>query len=161
MEALIVMLVLVVLAVPILLVMALVSISGLKRRVGELEEAVHRQQSRAAGESERVAPATAYRPSYAPQAAEEDAPPETVREPTLAELTRTPSVQEPVAPAAPVTPVTPIRQAEVPDPTLASVPAPPPLPPVIPAAPPPRGQLSRHKPPLPPRRMCSLWPRAR
>ena len=36
---------LVVLAVPILLIMALVSISGLKRRVGELEEAVYRQQA--------------------------------------------------------------------------------------------------------------------
>ena len=134
MEALIVLLVLVVLAVPILLVIALVSISGLKRRVGELEEAVTRQQSRAAGESERVAPAAAYRPSYAPETAEEEAPPEAVREPTLAELTRTPSVQEPMAPVAPVTPVTPIRQAEVPDPTLASAPAPPPLPPAIPTA---------------------------
>ena len=55
---------LVVLAVPILLIMALVSISGLKRRVGELEEAVYRQQP--AVEPAPARPDSAYRPPYAP-----------------------------------------------------------------------------------------------
>jgi uncharacterized membrane protein len=114
---------LVVLAVPILLIMALVSISGLKRRVGELEEAVYRQQPGMAPAPSP--PESAYRPPYAPTTDEEAfVPPETEREPTLAELTRAPTVQEPVAP---------IRQARVPDPTAA--PLPPPLPPAPPSAP--------------------------
>lgn len=52
---------LVVLAVPILLIMALVSISGLKRRVGELEEAVYRQQPGVATPAQ-TRPEPAYRP---------------------------------------------------------------------------------------------------
>lgn len=112
-----------VLAVPILLIMALVSISGLKRRVGELEEAVYRRQpDTAATVTAPARPEAAYRPSYEPRSDEEAfTSPEADREPTLAELTRTPTVQEPVAP---------IRQAQVPDPTTA--PLPPPLPPATP-----------------------------
>ncbi|MGH8026333.1 MAG: DUF2339 domain-containing protein [Pseudoxanthomonas sp.] len=115
-----------VLAVPILLIMALVSISGLKRRVGELEETVYRQQL-GTTPSATARPATDYRPPSATPASEEGifTPPEAAREPTLAELTRTPAVQEPIAP---------IRQARVPDPTIASS-LPPPLPPVASAAP--------------------------
>jgi uncharacterized membrane protein len=113
---------LVVLAVPILLIMALVSISGLKRRVGELEEAVYRQQPGVATPAQ-APPGPAYRPPHAPSADEEAfVPPEADREPTLAELTRTPQVQEPVAP---------IRQTQVPDPTIAPS-GPPPLPPAVP-----------------------------
>ncbi|KAF1713088.1 DUF2339 domain-containing protein [Pseudoxanthomonas sacheonensis] len=123
MAGILILLGLVVLAVPILLIMALVSISGLKRRVGELEETVYRRQPGIAPAPSR--PESAYRPPYAPTTDEEAfVPPETEREPTLAELTRTPTVQEPVAP---------IRQARVPDPTAA--PLPPPLPPAPPAAP--------------------------
>ncbi len=115
-----------VLAVPILLVIALVSISGLKRRVSDLEADVRhlRAAPRAA-----AAPATAPAPPTSARvvetaddlAADADAP----REPTLAELTRKASVQEPKAvfpqPEPPVSaaPVTPVPTA---------APVPPPLP---------------------------------
>ena len=115
---------LVVLAVPILLIVALVSISGLKRRVGELEGAVYSQQAPVQGAASSR-PDTAYRPSYEPPTeAEPTVPPESAREPTLAELVRTTSVQEPV---------TTVRQSEAPDSIVA--PAPPPLPPTVPVAP--------------------------
>ncbi|KAF1716511.1 hypothetical protein CSC74_09780 [Pseudoxanthomonas yeongjuensis] len=132
MAGVLVLLGLVVLAVPILLIVALVSISGLKRRVGDLEGEVYRLRA------SEPAPAAA-RPAYqrAPAAAVADDMPSDeamAREPTLAELTRKPSVQEPEAT---------IRLAEVPDPTVASplpvmprAPAPPPLPP-RPSVPPP------------------------
>ncbi|HYM86076.1 MAG TPA: DUF2339 domain-containing protein, partial [Pseudoxanthomonas sp.] len=114
---------LVVLAVPILLIMALVSISGLKRRVGELEDAVYRQRTPVQGAAPSR-PDTAYRPAYAPPAeVEANTPPEPAPEPTLAELVRTTRVQEPAAT---------VRESEVPDPAMA--PAPPPLPPAVPAA---------------------------
>ena len=123
MEGLLVLLGLALLAVPILLVVALVSISGLKRRISDLEGQVHRLQ---------VPPpvaATARTPTpepFVPQAAvapseEVDAP----REPTLAELTRKASVQEPRD-----NPLPPVQ------PTAIPAAAPPPLPeaPRIPAA---------------------------
>jgi uncharacterized membrane protein len=103
-----------VLAVPILLVMALVSISGLKRRVGDLEYEVSRLQSSAP-------PAPAAAPTPTPAAATPsvyEAP--TVREPTLAELTRTASMQAPPASTPPL--------AAAPAPS-AGTSLPPPLPP--------------------------------
>lgn len=131
---------LVVLAVPILLIVALVSISGLKRRVGDLENEVYRLRTSAS------APDPA-RPTYqrAPVASVADDMPSDeamAREPTLAELTRTTSVQEPEAT---------IRQAGVPDPTIAA-PLPPPLPaaPRIPATPPPPPRPSTPPPPSTP-----------
>ena len=114
---------LVVLAVPILLIMALVSINGLKRRVGELEERITRQQAPAAvPASERPAP---YRPAYASSVdTETETPTAGSAEPTLSELMRTPAVQASAAP---------IRQVEVVDPNIAASPSPPPLPPASPA----------------------------
>ena len=107
---------LVVLAVPILLIVALVSISGLKRRVGELEGEVYRLQSSA---PTPAATRPAYERAPAVSVADDVRSDEgNAREPTLAELTRKASVQEPEAT---------IRQPEVPDPTVA-VPLPPPLP---------------------------------
>ena len=133
MEGLIALLVLAVLAVPVLLVIALVSISGLKQRVGALEQqvaALHRRP---------VAPAAAASP----------------QEPTLADLTRqsAPPTSQPAAQApppsmqdAPVPPVVPAAAPAAPranDPiapapavTIAPVPRPIPRPqPAKPAAP--------------------------
>ena len=131
---------LVVLAVPILLIVALVSISGLKRRVGDLEGEVCRLQASAPA-------AAAARSPYerAPAASVVDDVPsdeDMAREPTLAELTRKASVQEPEAT---------IRQTEVPDPTV-TVPLPPPLPamPRIPATPQPPPRPSAPPPPSTP-----------
>ncbi|RYZ69246.1 MAG: DUF2339 domain-containing protein, partial [Lysobacteraceae bacterium] len=126
MAGILVLLGLVVLAVPVLLVMALVSISGLKRRVGELEDemrglrSVPLPQPGAISGRERMdsdAPPAQGVPAEAPG----------VREPTLAELTRRANVQEPAVQ---------VTQSEVADPTLVA-PLPPPLPPAqrIPAAP--------------------------
>ncbi|NDK38015.1 DUF2339 domain-containing protein [Pseudoxanthomonas gei] len=124
MAGILVLLGLVVLAVPVLLVMALVSISGLKRRVGDLEDEVR---------GLRIAPSPlpaavhgGERVDNGPVAQGAPAAEPGLREPTLAELTRRPSVQEPAVI---------ITQVEVPDPTLAA-PLPPPLPPTprIPAA---------------------------
>lgn len=116
-----------VLAVPILLIMALVSVSGLKRRVSDLENEMR-------GLRTDAAPTPMARPGYGPAAAPtvpEDIASEqpSVREPTLAELTRKTSVQEPS---------TTIRRPEAPDPTATSLPPPLPAAPRIPAAPPPR-----------------------
>ena len=116
---------LVLLAVPILLIMALVSIGGLKRRVGELEERVYRQQA-PVGTPAATPVQSAYRPGYA-ASAEADAtrPPDPERAPTLSELTRRPTVQEPAEPVRPV---------QVPaDSTVAQ--SPPPLPPTSAATP--------------------------
>ncbi len=130
---------LVVLAVPILLVVALVSISGLKRRVGELEEAVHRQQASMPAAS---APANAegpYRPAYAPADEGPETPPFDEEQPTLAELTRKSAVQEP--PAVRATP----GAGAVPPPIPASAPAAPPSParaPLQPSAPQPSAPRS-------------------
>ena len=115
---------LVLLAVPVLLIVALVSISGLKRRVGDLESEVSRL-----AESAPAAPGPVY--ERAPAASVADPMPDneaTTREPTLGELTRKPVVQEPLAP---------MRQSEGPGPAVAA-PLPPPLPqpPRIPAVPP-------------------------
>lgn len=133
MEGMIALLVLAVLAVPVLLVIALVSISGLKQRVGALEQqvaALHRRP---------VAPAAAASP----------------QEPTLADLTRqsAPPTSQPAAQApppsvqdAPVPPVVPAAAPAAPqanDPiapapavTIAPVPRPIPRPqPAKPAAP--------------------------
>ena len=62
MEGLLVLLGLALLAVPILLVVALISIAGLKRRVGDLEGQVHRLQV----PPPAVAPAAASTPAPAP-----------------------------------------------------------------------------------------------
>ena len=120
---------LVVLAVPVLLIVALVSISGLKRRVGDLEGEVHRLRASA------PAPAAA-KPAYerAPAAPVADGMPSdeaVTREPTLAELTRTASVQEPRAASL---------QGEAPGPKATA-----PLPPPLPAAP----RLAQTPPPRP------------
>ncbi len=111
-----------VLAVPILLIVALVSISGLKRRVGDLEQEVSRLS---AVEAAPTPTPVAGRPGF------REAP--AAREPTLAELTRPASVQAPLAPPP---------QAATPEPAAAASPLPPPLP-ETPRAPP--------VPPLPPR----------
>ena len=113
---------LVVLAVPILLIVALVSVSGLKRRVGDLEGEVYRLRNPPPA-SAQVGSAYASAP-VAPVAEAVPADEGVIREPTLAELTRKAGVQEPKAT---------IRQAEAPDPTLAAS-QPPPLP-VTPRAP--------------------------
>ncbi|HEY5971420.1 MAG TPA: DUF2339 domain-containing protein [Pseudoxanthomonas sp.] len=102
-----------VLAVPILLVVALVSIRGLKRRVGNLEQEVSRLSA------VQAAPTPlAGRPDF------REAP--AAREPTLTELTRPASVQ---------LPSTPPPQATTPEPAAAASPLPPPLP-ETPRAPP-------------------------
>ena len=118
---LLVLLGLAILAVPILLVVALVSVSGLKRRVGDLEEEVSRLSAMEA------APAPPHRVPV------HEAP--VVREPTLSELTRPGSAQEPPKPPPP-------PQAPTPEPVATSS-LPPPLPetpralPPRPSAPPP------------------------
>ena len=110
MEGAITLLVLAVLAVPVLLIIALVSLSGLKRRVAMLEEQLASLQRRAA------AP-----PSPAPQA-----PP---REPTLEELMRqsapspAPQRRPEVPPQAPAAAPSPLASAAPPQ---VSQPAPPP-----------------------------------
>ncbi|MEO6517815.1 MAG: DUF2339 domain-containing protein, partial [Pseudoxanthomonas sp.] len=93
---------LVLLAVPILLIMALVSISGLKRRVSELEQRVYHQP--AAVVTPAATPVqTAYRPDYAASAeAGATRPPDPESAPTLSELTRTAAVQEPATPLRPI-----------------------------------------------------------
>jgi uncharacterized membrane protein len=126
-----------VLAVPVLLIMALVSISGLKRRVSDLE---NEMSDLLTGAASSPMPAAPY--AVPPVAARtQDVPVEApaVREPTLAELARTARVQEPVAP---------VRQAETPAPTTAA----PPLPPPLPAAPrtPPAPPRPAHAPPSTP-----------
>ena len=102
-----------VLAVPILLVIALVSISGLKRRVADLEAEVRHLRS---APRATAAPAAAYVPapastSVSGNADEPTAEADVDREPTLAELTRKASVQEPKAVSAPPVspaPITPV-----------------------------------------------------
>lgn len=113
-----------VLAVPVLLIVALVAISGLKRRVTELERQVDKLHS--AHLAPAVSPA---RPDAA--AAPSD--------PTLAELVRTapPPVSRAEAPRPP--------QAAAPPPIPPQRPAPTPPPPVAPAAP------ALPLPPRPPR----------
>ena len=147
MEGLLVLLGLALLAVPILLVVALVSIAGLKRRVGDLESQVYRLQ---------VAPvaapttASARTPEPAPDTPQvADAPPranvptgyvpnaevEMPREPTLAELTRKASVQEPQA--SPLPPVPPTVTPAVAPPPIPATPRAAAAPPPRPATPPP------------------------
>jgi uncharacterized membrane protein len=116
---LLVLLGLAVLAVPVLLVAALVSISGLKRRVGGLEQAL--AQLRA----DRAA-------STAPAAAADDA---ATRTPTLAELTRRVQVQAPAVPPAAASPPPAPLSSEPPPPPPRAVP--PPLPQSPPAFQPP------------------------
>ncbi len=121
-----------VLAVPILLVMALVSISGLKRRVGDLEYEVSRLQS-----SAPPAPAAAPTPAAAAPSLYDDP---MMREPTLAELTRTASVQSPPA-STPPPDITPASSATAslppPLPQTSSAPQLPPRPPRSSVPPPP------------------------
>nr|WP_298132235.1 DUF2339 domain-containing protein [uncultured Pseudoxanthomonas sp.] len=125
MAGVLVLLGLAVLAVPVLLIVALVAISGLKRRVGELERQVVQLRSAP------VAPAT-------PQAADVATATPADAEPTLAELVRSPPVRvetPPPAPAATTPPPIP-PQRPVPAPTPAEpAPAVPPRPP-RPEAPP-------------------------
>ncbi len=110
MEGLILLLVLGLLAVPVLLVVALVSISGLKRRVADLEAAVALRQTVAEAPREREA--AEERAVAEPQAV----PAAPAREPDLQVFT--PPVPEPVPP---------VRES-VPPPSAAAVPLPPPLP---------------------------------
>ena len=90
-----------VLAVPVLLIVALVAISGLKRRVGELERQVAQLRSTP------VAPATSQAPVDVATSTPADA------EPTLAELVRSPPARvetsRPAPPAATPPPIPPQR----------------------------------------------------
>ncbi|MBH1393110.1 DUF2339 domain-containing protein [Stenotrophomonas maltophilia] len=109
MEALIALVVLVLLAIPLLLVVALVMISGLRRRVAALESAM------------AAAPATARPAASAPTPERAAATPTASADPPFL---------RPVAAAAPYPPQPPVREAA---PTEAPVPrpaAPPPVPPV-------------------------------
>ncbi len=117
---LLVLLGLVVLAVPILLIMALVSVSGLKRRVTDLEAEVGRLQSSARS---TVPPAaSAFVAAQADEEADDESP--TARAPTLAELTRSASVTPPpLASASPPSPPSPPARESV-----TATPLPPPLP---------------------------------
>jgi uncharacterized membrane protein len=141
MEGLIGLVVLVLLAVPVLLIVALTMISGLKRRVGNLEVEVAALHAAREDRSEAVADA-----------------------PTLGEWMRTqvPPVQAPATPA----PSTPARAAPAaapePEPIAASSATPPPLP----AAPPSRATPVRTPPqyvraPAPPSRPDPLTVAAR
>lgn len=126
MEGLIGLLVLVVLAVPVLLVIALVSVSGLKRRVATLEEQLAAMHRRAASEPARA-----------------QVPESTATEPTLGELMRQAAPSPPPAPTpvpasappviAPLAP--PVAQARESDPK--------------PASPPPAARPAPAKPPRP------------
>ncbi|KRD77552.1 DUF2339 domain-containing protein [Lysobacter sp. Root983] len=138
MEGLLALLVLVLLAVPVLLIIALVSISGLKARVGLLEARIAELAQRAAA-----------RPTAAVAVAEEQ-PGE--REPTLGELMR-----DAPLPPAPVSPP--------PSPVSSTPPGPPPRTiPGEPAAPTPAAEpASALPPPLPasaPRPIFEESPRA-
>src|SRR5690606_33917162 len=112
MEGLIVLLVLVVLAVPVLLVAALVSVGNLKRRVQLLEEDVQRLRSR-----EASVDAPAPRPTVAPVVRDvpsaRPAPPETpAAEPeSVTAAAGAPSAPEPSAPLPPPLPPMPPRPA--------------------------------------------------
>lgn len=129
-----------VVAVPILLVIALVSISGLKRRVGDLEAEIGHLR---AAPRATAPPAAAYVPTpastpFAGSTGEPTAEADVDREPTLAELTRKASVQEPKAVSTPPespAPITPVAATTPP-----AAPSPPPLPgtPRTSAVPPPR-----------------------
>ncbi len=129
---------LVVLAVPILLIVALVSISGLKRRVGDLEGEVYRLRTSA---PPPAAASSAYERAPVASAADDIVPADedVAREPTLAELTRTANVQAPRAT---------IPQAEVPGPEVAAS-RPPPLP-TAPRVPPVSPRASTPPPPSTP-----------
>ena len=138
MEQMLVLLALVVLSIPVLLVVALVSLSGLKRRVGELEEQLHRlRRSTLAADAGRSAAAE-------PPPAGTDP-----RDPTLAELTAQGRMQVP----PPAMAVPPAAAPEVPRPTPAEAPAPasvaPPVAPPVPPIPPsPRRDLPQRPNPV-------------
>ena len=115
-----------VLAVPVLLIVALVAISGLKRRVGELERQVVQLRSAS------VAPATPQTAADVAMSTRADA------EPTLAELVRSPPVRVETPPPAPATATPPPIPPQRPMPEATPVepaPAVPPRPP-RPEAPP-------------------------
>ncbi|MBP6798468.1 MAG: DUF2339 domain-containing protein [Luteimonas sp.] len=134
MDGIWILLVLAVLAVPVLLVVALVSIGGLKRRVGELEDQVGRLRAQAAASAD-VREATA-RDAMAPMPVVSTGavapPPDVPREPTLAELT-----------AAARAPAPPSRAAEA----GVEASAPPPLPPRPPTVPDPAREAPRRPSP--------------
>ena len=125
---------LVVLAVPVLLVMALVSISRLKQRMGDLEQQVGRLHQVAAAAPART-PVEAVRVAPGPSAADDEDAAD--REPTLAELTRRPAVRQPAAaveaggPANPAPQPPPLPQDRPEPPPRPTTPAwtPPPSPP--------------------------------
>lgn len=103
MEGMIVLLVLAVLSMPVLLVVALVSVGNLKRRVGELEDALARlrmqlQQAGAAPAATQPAAAQAAPPAP-PRADTMPAQPVTLREPPAA--TTTPGTGTPASAATP------------------------------------------------------------
>ena len=107
MESLLVLLALVVLAVPVLLVIALMSISGLKRRVAELEGKVGRlmANARSSAEAARPAPAAADQPAASPVA------------PAPRPITPTPTVPMASTPTAAPRPP-PIPAAAAPSPAM-------------------------------------------
>lgn len=100
---------LIVLAVPVLLILALVSIAGLKRRVGALEQQLDGLRNAAAGTAQDARADIPVRERVRPASQSDDG-----ASPTLAELTRSTSPQP-----SPGTP-----------PPRAAAPVPPPLPPV-------------------------------
>lgn len=128
MEGLIGLLVLAILAVPVLLVVALVSISGLKRRVADLETEVAQLRWRPASDAIRTAPAEPTLDDWMRQA---PPPPRTPPSPPVA-----PSAPVPVEPVAPAPAAAPVSAPPPPSARPASADAPPPRPlPPRPAAP--------------------------
>src|SRR5690606_16377401 len=102
MEGLLGLLVLVVLAVPVLLVIALVSIGKLKQRVGELEASLGRLQSAGAGwtpQAARAAEAPSDTDAPSPRAPAPEPPGE--RDPTPSALLAPRATQAPDPPVAP------------------------------------------------------------
>ena len=140
MEQMFVLLALVVLAVPVLLIVCLVKLSGMGRRVGDLEADVARLRSSVqAGHAPAEAqPARAAQP--------QQSQPLEPQEPTLADL-----MKEREAPASPASPLAPTASAATPEPirsaTVAAS-APPPVtpPPVMPLFPPAPRRVERARP---------------
>src|SRR5690606_17982756 len=109
-----------VLAVPVLLVVALVSISGLKRRVADLETEVAQLRWRPASDAIRTAPAEPTLDDWMRQA---PPPPRTPPSPPVA-----PSAPVPVEPVAPAPAAAPVSAPPPPSARPASADAPPPRP---------------------------------
>lgn len=127
MEQMLVLLALAVLAIPVLLIVCLVWLGGVRRRVGDLEAEVQRlRSSMQAADTGRTA--TAAQPAAAP------AQPSEPQEPTLAELMG--QGRAPMPPASPMPPAAPLAMQEPTRtvPVAASAPSPVTPPPVRPAS---------------------------